>query len=237
MIPRLRFTVSIVGFMLGISAQPAETSAGVRIIAQTDIGRVIYSVIEYADPSLSSSECHAREQQRLNRRLRDQWIEAAVKRYGIALTAEEESITRQQLAAEAPHFAEAGAHFHALAVAALEIRRGKDRAAILPELAKQRIAPKELDWEVAHLPTIADAERAAAVDYVADNEKSARAYHIRQFALKHLQEIVIKRSVSERLSFEGAENELWSEIAAAIHTRIIDPAFQMPEKKGILVGQ
>jgi sugar phosphate isomerase/epimerase len=160
-----------------------------------------------------------------------------MKRYGVAPTSEEEAIIQRQLVAEAPHFAEAGAHFHALAVAALEIRRGKDRAELLPELAKQGITTTELDWEVAHLITVAEAERAAAIDYVADNERSSRAYHTRQFALQHLRTIVMKRSVSERKSFEAAEEELWSEMAEAIHTRIIDPAFQMPDKKGILVNQ
>jgi tetratricopeptide (TPR) repeat protein len=236
MIQPFRLTLTIAGFMAGISAQPAGTTGGVRIIETSDTGRVIYRVIECTDPSLSASECHAREQRLLNGRIQDQWIEAAVKRYGIVPTAEEEAITQQKLAAEATHFAEAGAHFHALAVAALEIRRGKERAELLPELAKQGITPNELDWEVAHVLTIAEAERAAAMDYVADNERSLRAYHTRQFDLQHLRELLIKRSVSERKSLEAAEEELWSEIAESIHTRMIDPAFQIPDKKGILVG-
>jgi hypothetical protein len=47
---------------------------------------------------------------------------------------------------------------------------------------------------------------------------------------------VSKRAAAHHTSFELAERELWSEIAQATHTKVIDPAFRMPDLKGILVN-
>lgn len=219
--------------MLAVSAVNGD---GSRLIAQSDTGRVLYRMIACDDATLSATDCHIREQQRLDRRLREQWVAAAAKRYAIALTADEEAEVARKIAAEADHFAGTAAHFHALAVAALEIRRGKDRAGFMPELARQGITEQELDRELALLPSVADAERAAATDYVAASRKSAHEYNTRTYVLRHLQAIVKERSREERTSLDTAEEHFWSEVARVIHTRIIDPAFSMPAKKGILVN-
>ena len=221
---------------LTVSAVNGDGPDGRRLIAQSDTGRVLYRMIACGDVTLSATDCHVREQQRLDRRLREQWVAAAAKRYAIVLTADEEAEVARKLAAEADHFSGTAAHFHALAVAALEIRRGKDRAGLMPELVRQGITAQELDRELALLPSVADAERAAATDYVAASRKSAREYNIRPYVLRHLQAIVKQRAREERTSLDTAEEHFWSDIARTIHTQIIDPAFSMPAKKGILVN-
>jgi len=221
---------------LALSAAKGDGPDGSRLIAQSDMGRVLYRMIACGNATLSATACHAREQQRLDRRLHEQWVAAAAKRYAIVLTAGEEAEVARKTAAEADHVAGTAAHFRALAEAALEIRRGKDRAGLMPELARQGITEQELDRELALLPTVADAERAAATDYVAASRKSAREYNTRAYVLQHLQAIVKQRSRKERISLDTAEEDFWSEIARAIHTRIIDPVFSMPAKKGILVN-
>jgi hypothetical protein len=221
---------------LTVSVVNGDLPDGSRVIAQSDTGRVLYRMIACDNATLSATDCHVREQQRLDRRLREQWVAAAATRYAIALTADEEAEVARQLAAEADHFAGAAAHFHALAVAALEIRRGKDRAGLMPELARQGITTQELDRELALVPTVADAERAAATDYVAASRKSAREFTARKYVLRHLHAIVTKRSIEDRTSFDIDEEHFWSDVARAIHTQIIDPAFSMPAKKGIMVN-
>jgi hypothetical protein len=106
----------------------------------------------------------------------------------------------------------------------------------MPELARQGITEQELDRELALLPRVADAERAVATDYAAASRKSARDYNTREYVLRHLQAIVKRQSREERTSLDTAEEHFWAEVARAIHTRIIDPAFSMPAKKGMLVN-
>ena len=219
-----------------VSAVNGDRPDGSRVIARSDTGRVLYRMIACDNATLSATDCHVREQQRLDRRLREQWVTAAAKKYAVVLTADEEAEVARQLAAEADHVAGAAAHFHALAVAALEIRRGKDRAGFMPELARQGITGQELDRELTLVPTLADAERAAATDYVAASRKSAREFNTRPYVLRHLHALVKKRSIEDRTSFAIAEEHFWSDVARAIHTQIIDPAFSMPAKKGILVN-
>jgi hypothetical protein len=55
--------------------------------------------------------------------------------------------------------------------------------------------------------------------------------------VKHLQAIVRKRASEQGVSFDVAEEAFWSEVSRAAHTQIMDQAFNMPEKKGILVSQ
>ncbi len=236
MIPRSMIALIISGSLPVLFALAADNANPDRVIAQSEIGAVHYRVVECIDPALSAMECHAREQRQLTRRLQEQWITAAAKTYTVVLTDEEQAMVTRQVASEKDHFAGAALHFHALAVAALEVRRGKDPGLVVPELAKDGVTAKELEWELAHFPTIRDAERAAAIDYFATSEESGRVYLTRRFILQHLQTIVTKRSANEHVSFDVAEERFWSEIAGAIHMRIIDSAFEMPEKKGILVN-
>jgi|GEM_PF-1670249 len=220
----------------GYAAMIADGAYRDRLVAQSDTGKVLYRMIACDDHLLSAADCHACEQQRLARRIHQKWIATAAKMYSVVLTTDEQAIVAQKISAEEGHFRAAAAHFHALASAALDIRCGKDRTALLPELAKQGVTPQELDLELLHLPTIADAERAAATDYVSATRESAREYNTRLYVLQHLQAIVRKRALDERVPLDVAEESFWSEIARAIHTRIVDPAFSMPERKGILVS-
>ena len=64
---------------------------------------------------------------------------------------------------------------------------------------------------------------------------SVKESYARPFLLDHLRELVEKRAAAERMSFEVAEERFWSEIARTTHTRIIDSAYTMPARKGILV--
>lgn len=206
-----------------------------RLIAQSDAGRVLYRMIA-CDPKTSTpDDCHTREQQRLTHRLHAQWISAAVKTYNVSLTPAEETAVERKTAAEAAHIDAAAARFKALADAAVKIRRGDDRTRVLAELAKVNIPERDLDWELAHLPTLADAERTAAKDFVAEGQQAARESFARPYLLAHLHELVQQRATARQLSFEAAEEQFWSEVAATTHTRIVDSAFSMPEQKGLLV--
>jgi hypothetical protein len=203
-----------------------------RIIAQTDSGRVLYRMIVCELPH--ADNCHALEQQRLDRRIQRQWIDAAVTLYGVSLTSGEESAVAGKVDAESADLDKAAAHFRVLADAALKIRRGEDRGRVQSDLVRSGVAPSELEWELDHLPTIAAAERTAGKDFAAEVREAARKDYAQPFILDHFRRIVAKRAVAERISFETAEEEFWSGVAASIHTRIIDPAFRLPEKKGIL---
>jgi hypothetical protein len=167
--------------VLGVTLPGAGNAGRDRLVAQSDIGGVLYRMIACDDAALSASDCHAREQQRLARRLRRQWIVAAAKIYVVKLTPDEQLVVERTIAAEEAAFAAAAKHFHALAVAALEIQRGGDRSLMLPALAKQGITAQEVDWELAHLPDVAAAERAAATDYVLQAE-SRRAMTTRSIS-------------------------------------------------------
>jgi hypothetical protein len=208
-----------------------QTDVG-RIIAQTDSGRVLYRMIVCELPH--ADDCHAREQQRLDRRIQRQWIDAAVRLYGVSLTSGEETAVAGKVDAESADLDKAAVHFRLLADAALKIRRGEDRGRVQSDLLGSGVAPSELEWELDHLPTIAAAERTAAKDFGAEVREAARKDYAQPFILDHLRRIVAKRAVAERISFETAEEEFWSGVARSSHTRIIDPAFRLPEKKGIL---
>lgn len=124
-----------------------------------------------------------------------------------------------------------------LAEAALRVRRGEERARVEEELAKQGIAAVDLDWQLVHLPTIADAERTAAKDFVAEGRQASRDYYAQPFVLKHIADIVDKRARHAHISFEAAEEQFWTDLISSTHTHIIDRAFTMPDRKGILVNR
>ncbi len=235
---RLTIIFGLIGF-LGVWLAPLKgepSSDRDRLIAQSDTGRVLYRMIACERASVAA-DCHAREQQRLARHIHRQWVNAAAKIYGVTLTPEEEAVVARKTAADESHIEAAAARFQALASAALKIRRGEDRGRVFAELSKHGITAHDLDWELDHLPTIADAERTAAKDFVAEGRQAARDSYARPYIIKHLREIVTKRSLAEHLSFDSAEERFWSEVARATHTRIVDPAFELPDRKGILVSQ
>jgi hypothetical protein len=208
-----------------------------RVVVQSDSGNIPYRMIACEDQTLSAEACHDREQRRLNHRIFEKWIAVAVKIHSVALTGNESAYVERKLAVEEQHFVAAAAQFHALAVAALDIRRGKSRAEVLPILEKQGIKAEHLDWEVKHLSTVKQAERAAATNYLEASRESGRTAFAQPFIIEHLKAIVKTRSAKQQISFEAAEEAFWAEIAQAMQMRIIDPAFAMPEKKEILVSQ
>ncbi len=208
-----------------------------RVIAESDSGKMLYRMIACEPRASTADDCHAREQQRLVRLYHRHWIKAAVKMYGVALTPEEEGVVARQTAVEEPHIEAAAARFHAIDLAALRIRRGEDRARVQSELSKEGITARDLDWEFEHVPTLADAERVAARDLVAEGRQASRDNHSLPYILEHLREMVSKRAAAEHISFDAAEEQMWSEVARATHTRIVDPAFSLPDRKGILVNR
>jgi hypothetical protein len=160
-----------------------------------------------------------------------------VKIYGVSLSPDQEAAIARRLSAENADIVKAAAHFQALAVAALKIRQGADRASIQSDLSNRGISASELDWELNHLPTVAAAERMARKDFVAEGQEAAREDYAHPFILDHLRRIVLKRSAVEGVPFEKAEEEFWSDVSRSIHTRVIDPAFVLPAQKGILVDR
>jgi hypothetical protein len=216
-------------------APTAEVSSD-RLIAQSGDYQVLYRMIA-CEPGTPLDKCHAIEQQRLSRRIQREWINAAVKIHGIALTAAEEAEVEQKTAAQESNIVIAADRFKALAVAALKIKRGEDRAHVVAELSKQGITASDLDWETRAVPTMSAAEHTASKDFVAEGRQATRDMYARPYILEHLREIVRKRAKAQHRSFEDAEEAFWSDVAHATHTRIIDPAFSLPTKKGILVNQ
>jgi hypothetical protein len=208
-----------------------------RVIAESDGGKLLYRMIACEPRASTAGDRHASEQKRLARSFHEEWINAAAKMYGVALTPEEEAVVARQTTSEEPHIEAAAVHFHAVDVAALRIRRGDDRARVLTELSKEGVTAQELDWEFEQVPTIAGAERLAARDCVAELRQAARDNHSLPYILEHLREIVRKRAAAEHVSFDAVEEQFWSEVARATHTRIVDPAFSLPDRKGILVSR
>lgn len=206
-----------------------------RLVSQSDAGRVSYRMIACDAKASTPQECRAGEQQRLARRIHGQWIDAAVKEYHVALTPAENAAVERKTAAETPLIDAAAARFKALADAAVKIRRGDDRTRVAAELAKRGIAARDLDWELEHLPTLAEAERTAAKDFLAEGRQSARDSFARPYLLAHLHELVQQRATARHITFEAAEEQFWAEVAASTHTRIVDTAFSMPERKGLLI--
>lgn len=233
---RFRIHQALLGVViLGISPAMASQQGDVaRVIAQTDIGRVLYRMIACEPRESHADDCHAQEQQRLDRRIRRQWIDAAVKLYSVSLTPGEEAAVARKVDAEKGDIDKAAAHFRLLADAASKIRRGEDQARVQSDLVKEGFDPSELEWELDHLPTVAAAERMAGKDFVAEGREAARKDYAQPFILDHMRRIVAKRAAAERVPFETAEKEFWSGVAVSVHTRIIDPAFRLPEQKGIL---
>jgi len=205
-----------------------------RLIAESDAGKVVYSMVSCRATVADRRQC---EQFELDRRIHIQWIDSAVKLNNVALTPEETASAENKTKADDAHIVAAAARFKALAEGALRVRRGEDRGRVLADLSKQRVTARDLDWEVDHLPTIAAAEKAAAKDYVAEGRQAARDYYAHLSYLVHLRRIVEQRAVAEHVPFAAAEERFWSDVARATHTRIVDPAFTLPARKGILVNQ
>ena len=205
-----------------------------RLIAESDVGRVVYSMVACRPAVANRHQC---EQSELDRRIHIQWIDAAVKLNKVALTPDEAASAENKTKADDAHIVAAAARFKALAEGALRVRRGEDRERVLSELSKQRLTARDLDWEIEHLPTLAAAEKAAAKDYVAEGRQAARDYYAHVSYLDHLRRIVQQRAAATNSPFTAAEEQLWSDVARATHTRIVDPAFTMPARKGILVNQ
>jgi hypothetical protein len=218
---------------LSLSVFALSKADGERLIARGDGARIIFRMI--ACTAEGSKECHAQEQQRLARRVQRLWVRAALKRYGITLTPEEEQVVARQTAATESHIQRTAARFHALDVAAVRARRGEERAGIDADLAKEGIAPHDLDMALEYVPTLADAERTAARDRVAEIRESVNESFREPFLLDHLRELVLRRAAAQKVSFDVAEQQFWSEISQITHTRIIDLAYTMPDRKGILV--
>jgi len=222
---------AIVGLATTLAAAtPADRE---RLIAQSDNGKVVYRMIA-CEAQMSAEDCHAAELRRLGRHMQRLWVDAAVKKYAIELTPAQETFVDRQVAAQESHVQKTAAHFQALYAAVVAIRRGDERDRVLSDLKQHDIAAAELDRELEHLPTLAEAERAAAKDQVADGRRAVRDYYARQYRLDALRELVRKRAVAETVSFAVAEEHFWSEIARDTHTRIVDPTYTMPDRKGIL---
>ncbi len=208
-----------------------------RVIAESDHGKLLYSMIgcgsAYRD---RPDSCHRLEQQRIDTRLHRQWVDAAQKLYAIVLTPEEEADVDNRVSAEHSLTQKAAERFRALAIAAVRIRRGEDRAIVAADLSRQGISAQELDWELEQLPTLAAAERTAVKDFVADGEKAAREYYTRRYVLDHLTKIVQRRAAGRHIAFEVAEEQFWSEIVRKTHTRVVHPSYRLPALKGVLVS-
>jgi len=221
--------------LAGAAAIAATRSDPLRVIAQTDAGKVLYRMISCSTGQTTSDRVC--EQRRLARRIYARWIEAAVKLHGVTLTPQEEACVAQETAAAEADNQIAAVRFHLLAEAALRICRGEDRNVVAAALESQHITEQDLAWELEHLTTVAAAERAAAKDYLAETRQATRDDRARPFVLAHLHAIVTQRAAARHISFDAAEEELWSDVACATHTRIVDPAFTLPDRKGILVNQ
>lgn len=207
-----------------------------RLVATTDEGNVVYRMVS-CSRAIEPKDCHAYEQRRLDYHVRRRWVAAAVKLHKIKLTPEEEAVVRQRVAEAQEGIQRGATFFRALHLAAVSIRRGEDRSKVLAELSKQGIAEQQLDLTLDSAPTLADAERLASRDYVADGREAVREHQTNQFLLAHLRDFVRARAARERVSFEVAEQRFWSEVARASHTRIIDSEYRSPSLKGILVNQ
>lgn len=215
----------------------ANVSAdGNRVIAESDQGAVLYKMIACDGSMTSATACHAQEQERLTRRIRVHWLAAAAKKHSVSLTPAEAADVEAKTAEQSSHIQAAAERFHTLAIAALRVRRGESRDAVLADLSKSSIADRDLDWELQHVPTLAVAERTASKDFVAEGQQAARDFYNRAYLVKHLHDIVNKRAEAGHVSFAIAEEEFWSEVARDTHTRIVDPAYSMPERKGLLVN-
>jgi hypothetical protein len=227
----------IVGILSLLISSQLPVDIADRVISASDDRQIMYSMIDCGSAYRERPEaCHELEQQRLDTRLRRQWIESARKVYTIELTAKEEADVNRRVAAEHAFTEKAAERFRALAVAALRIRQGEDRATVLSDLSRQGIRTQELDWELEQLPTVAAAQKVASKDFVADGERAAREYHTTQYVVSHLRKMVERRVASRRVSFETAEEQFWSEIVAKTHTRIVDPSYRLPPRKGVLVS-
>jgi hypothetical protein len=213
------------------SSAPADRE---HLIAQTDQGNVVYRMIACDPAEAPPGGCDAEEQRRLARHIDRYWLEAAVKKYGLALTPAEQAAVDQHVAAREAHVQATAKHFQALYGATLAVRRGEDRTSVLAQYGKQGVTADELDRELRHLPTLAEAQRAAATDQVEDGRRAVRQYYTRPYLLSKLRAMVRKRADTSHLSFDEAEQRFWAEIARETHTRIVDPAYAMPDMKGIL---
>ena len=215
----------------------ASSSAAIpdrdRLVAQTDAGRIFYRMIACSsEPDVTRAAC---EQRRLDRRIHDVWIDTAAGMNSVSLTPDEQAQVARQTEASESYIQRAGGRFHLLATAALRVRRGEDRRRVVMDLEDHHIAEQDLTWELDHLPTVSAAERAAARDFTAETRAAIRRTEGRPFILGHLRDIVRNRASAERVSFDTAEERFWSDVARATHTNIVDPAFRLPDRKGILV--
>ena len=207
-----------------------------RVVAQTDAGVIRYNMIA-CEPDIAPDDCHAIEQSRIDRRVHRAWIDAAVRLHDVALTPAEAADVERETAASKQNIEKGAARFHSLAVAVLRIRRGESRAQVFTDISAQGITERELNWEIAHVRTEAEAERAARKDFVADGERATREYYTQIHELARLRDIVRRQAAAESRTFDEEEKQFWSHIAMATHTRILDPAFVIPEQKGILVSR
>jgi hypothetical protein len=180
------------------------------------------------------ADCHRAAQARLERRVIASWIDAASRLNHLTLTSAEQAVVEAKVTADRPITIRSVEHFQTLTAAILRIRQGEDASKVYHDAEEHGIKEWELDQQAWLLPTLEAARTAASKDDVAEAERAIRADERRRLLALRIRELLRKRVVESGGTLRDAEKAFWSDIAASIHTQILDTTFRLPDATTIL---
>jgi len=204
-----------------------------RVVVTSDAGPILYRFIA-CGPAIAAERCHDLEQQRLNTRVKRQWIAEAKTIYHIELNADEESHIAAEAAANRDFHMKTAALYTKLAKLALRIRQGEPQADVYADAARQGIEGGRLDEALRLLPTREAAEKELNKDLFSELQSSARAAGEEEAVRRHLAQLLEQNAPAAHISVADAEERMWSEVATRMHMRLIDTTYELPAKRHVL---
>lgn len=181
-----------------------------------------------------AERCHSLEQQRLDHIVWQHWIVAAAQMYGVSLSAAEENEIAALLAAQRADNEKAAAHFHALWTAVASIQRGGDAHAASAVAKAAGVTDAELADAISRHYSSQWLDNAIGGATTAEMEKATRKGKTLTLIAAHLREYVARQASAAGITYDAAEERLWSEVATNTHTTLVDQTFHVPSKRGVL---
>jgi hypothetical protein len=187
-----------------------------------------------AQMSQNVASCHSYEQARIDHIVWQYWINAAAPMYGVGLTPAEETRIRRNLDSQRAENERVVVHDRTLWTAVIRLQKGDPPSRVYGDAVASGVTKSELDREVAHNRSEAWLETGVKRATIEEVERASRDAMVLVIFGDHLRDLIKKRATEAHVSVGDAEEQLWTEVANRTHTHVVDPAFHLPEKRGVL---
>jgi hypothetical protein len=231
----MMFKSSVLLFMLATAFASASSGGDNDVIVSFD-GYQIHRIRIACAATVAhdSARCHSLEQEKLDHAVWQHWISAASEFYGVTLSRADDEEVAKYLAAQHADNEKAAAHFRAFWLSVARLQQGDPEKSVYDAAAKDGVTKSELEQAASRHRTKEWLDNALSGSTVTAMEEAGRKAKTLSILIERLRTFVIRRAADTHVPYEVAEEQLWDEVSARTHTRLVDHAFHLPSKRGVL---